>query len=62
MDYGDYDWGLYRDYYRDPYPHSLLRTRLRSLILLIVHLAVSGTSARALDPASSTLFHQDSIR
>ena len=21
------DWGLYRDYYRDPFPHSLLRTR-----------------------------------
>ena len=20
-------WGLYRDYYRDPFPHSLLRTR-----------------------------------
>ena len=26
-DYGDYDWGLCRDYYRDPFPHSLLRTR-----------------------------------
>ena len=24
MDYGDYYWGLYRDYYRDPFPHSLL--------------------------------------
>ena len=21
------DWGLYRPYYRDPFPHSLLRTR-----------------------------------
>ena len=20
MDYGDYCWGLYRDYYRDPFP------------------------------------------
>ena len=27
MDYGDYYWGLYRDYYWDPFPHSLLRTR-----------------------------------
>ena len=26
MDYGDY-WGIYRDYHRDPFPHSLLRTR-----------------------------------
>ena len=27
MDYGDYFWRLYRDYYRDPFPHSLLSTR-----------------------------------
>ena len=27
MDYGDYYWGLYRAYYRDPFPHSLLSTR-----------------------------------
>ena len=27
MDYGDFYWRLYRDYYRDPFPHSLLRTR-----------------------------------
>ena len=27
MDYGDNYWGLYRDYYRDPFPHSLLSTR-----------------------------------
>ena len=27
MGYGDYYWGLYRGYYRDPFPHSLLRTR-----------------------------------
>ena len=25
-DYGDSSWGEYRDYYRDPFPHSLLRT------------------------------------
>ena len=25
MDYGDYNWG--RDYYRDPFPHSLVSTR-----------------------------------
>ena len=29
MDYGDYNcyWGLYRGYYGDPFPHSLLSTR-----------------------------------
>ena len=27
MDYGDYSWGLYRDYYRDPFPHILVSTR-----------------------------------
>ena len=27
MDYGDCYWGLYRDYNRDPFPHSLLSTR-----------------------------------
>ena len=27
LDYGDYYWGAYRDYYRDPFPHSLLSTR-----------------------------------
>ena len=27
MDYGDYYWGLYRDDYREPFPHSLLSTR-----------------------------------
>ena len=24
MGYGDYYWGLYGDYYRDPFSHSLL--------------------------------------
>ena len=27
MDYGDCYWGLYRGYYRDPFPDSLLSTR-----------------------------------
>ena len=27
MDYGDNYWGLYRGYYRDPFPHSLLSTK-----------------------------------
>ena len=27
MGYGDNYWELYRDYYRDPFPHSLLSTR-----------------------------------
>ena len=26
MDYGDSYWGLYRDYYRDPFSHSVLST------------------------------------
>ena len=25
--YGDHYWGVYRDYYKDPFPHSLLSTR-----------------------------------
>ena len=32
MDCGDYYGGLYRDYYRDPFPHSLLSTRESWLI------------------------------
>ena len=31
MDYGDYCWGLYRDYYRDPFPHTQHQTVLGSL-------------------------------
>ena len=27
MDYGDEYWGFYREYYRDPFPHSLPSTR-----------------------------------
>ena len=27
MGYGDYSWGLYRYYYKDPFHHSLLSTR-----------------------------------
>ena len=27
MDYRDYYLGFYSDYYRDPFPHSLLSTR-----------------------------------
>ena len=27
MGYGDHYWGLYRDYYRDPFPGSLLSPR-----------------------------------
>ena len=43
MGYGDYHWGLYRDYYRDPFPHSLLRTRQQTLNL----------STKALTPSIS---------
>ena len=31
MDYGDRYCGLYRDYYRDAFPHSLLSTRDKSV-------------------------------
>ena len=31
MDIGDCYGGLYRDYYRDPFPHSLLSTRQKSM-------------------------------
>ena len=27
MGCGDYSWGIYRGYCRDPFPHSLLCTR-----------------------------------
>ena len=31
MDSGDYYWGLYRDYYWDPFPRSLLSTRQKAM-------------------------------
>ena len=31
MGYGDCYWSLYRNYYGDPFPHSLLRTRQSSV-------------------------------
>ena len=49
MDYGDYYWGEYRDYYRDPFPHSLLSTRgflmirdFRALPSAFLHALVNG--------------------
>ena len=33
MDYGDDYGGLYRDYYRDRFPHSLLSTRELRLVI-----------------------------
>ena len=32
MDYGGYYWGVYRGYYKDPFPHSLLSTRQIKLL------------------------------
>ena len=26
-DYGDYYWGFYKDYHRDPFPHFIVSTR-----------------------------------
>ena len=34
MDYGDHYWGLCRDYYRDPFPHSLLSTRQTTRLVI----------------------------
>ena len=41
MDYRDYDQGLYRYYYRDPFPHSLLSTREIFMDVSQVSLVVS---------------------
>ena len=42
MGYGDYSWGLYRDY-GDTFPHSLLSTRERNTMAMVTrkHLSVS---------------------
>ena len=37
--YGDYYWGLYRGYCRDPFPHSLPSTRQFSPGAALSHLA-----------------------
>ena len=42
MDYGDYYWGLYRDYYRDPCPHSRRSTREISMSFTVVFWAGQG--------------------
>ena len=50
MDYEDYYWGLYGDYYRDPFPQSLLSTRQKRSHRANFHQAVnqcSGFSALA---------------
>ena len=40
MDYGDYYWGLYRDYYRDPFPHSLLKGSWDLLTRVIIRVTL----------------------
>ena len=41
MDFGDYYQGLYRDYYRDPFPRSLLST-WETKTSVLAELAKSG--------------------
>ena len=48
MDYGDYNWGLYKDYYMDPFPHSLLSTR--QPFNLNFQQAFEGFTCRAQEP------------
>ena len=44
----DYYWGLYRDYYTDPFPHSLLSTR-QFLTIRVLGLRIQGLG-RKLEP------------
>ena len=44
MDHKDYYWGLYRDYYMDPFLHSLLSTREWFRVESVLRLWV-GTAA-----------------
>ena len=40
MDYGDDYWRSYRDYHRDPFPHSLLSTR--QIMIMMVMISIPG--------------------
>ena len=42
MEYGDNYWGIYRNYYRDPFPHSLLSTRQITSVYLIFRSLTTG--------------------
>ena len=42
IQYRDYYWGLYRDYNRDPFPHSLLSIRQIMRILAWISRPSSG--------------------
>ena len=42
MGYGGYCWGLHRDYHRDPFPHSLLRTRQLGVFRVVVGSGFGG--------------------
>ena len=55
MDYGDDYWGLYMDYYSDPFPHSLPSTRQTKEVAK--RLGAFG-SARATDGGSARQWHQ----
>ena len=54
MDYGDYYWGLYRDYYRDPFPHSLLSIRQYSAELFQTGVGFRASSRGCSTPVSET--------
>ena len=52
MDYGHYYWGLYRDYYRDPFPYSLLSTRQSSMGTVRIQTRLPGyTTVGDINPA-----------
>ena len=51
MGYGDCYWGLYRDHYRDPFPHSPLRTRQSfSMFLIRVDLMSKAEATMQITP------------
>ena len=43
MDYGEYYWELYRDYGRDPIPHSLL-TNKTDVVTFMIQMDTVSTS------------------
>ena len=56
MDYGDYYWGTYGDYYRDPFPHSLLRTSQTTTATTTTTTTTSNTNSNN-DAYTSTVMH-----
>ena len=60
MGYWDNYCGLYRDYYRDPFPHSLLRTRQsRAAMVLCPHPTPRTMSSIRLRTRSCCIHHEE---